>query len=458
MDQANSAAKIGLAGRAFRGLMGAGLLVTLAANLPGHLSLDSVVALTEARTDVRQTWAPAIMSGLMKPFDAVVAGTGLYVAASATLLFVSLMSLVRLRGRASWLAVVLGGLAIATPQILIYQGIVWRDVIFANLTIAGFICLAHAARRWRTKPAWALLAGAEVCLALAALERQNGLILSLAAAAAVAWTVRGRGWGKSLGWGLGVLAVAALLAAAFDHLAQPSSTPSKLRLRSATLILQHYDIIGAKAHHPALRMTAIGKADPGAEARLERDAARYYSAARVDTLDWDDSFRQTLWHIPDSAMNAQWRDVILHEPAAYVLQRGDVFRWVLATPKLDQCLPIVVGVSGPDAMLRDLNLVTGEDNQDRALGAYAQRFFGTPVFSHLTWLTVALAVAGVLLLRRDPADWIVIALLAGTITWVFSFAVIAVACDYRYLYLLDLAAMVGVLYAALDPPWRRRAG
>ena len=51
----------------------------------------------------------------------------------ATLLFVSLMSLVRLRGRASWLAVVLGGLAIATPQILIYQGIVWRDVILRRL-------------------------------------------------------------------------------------------------------------------------------------------------------------------------------------------------------------------------------------------------------------------------------------------------------------------------------------
>jgi hypothetical protein len=31
-----------------------------------------------------------------------------------------------------------------------------------------------------------------------------------------------------------------------------------------------------------------------------------------------------------------------------------------------------------------------------------------------------------------------------------------VACDYRYLYLLDLAAMVGVLYTALDPPrWRK---
>ena len=40
-------------------LMAAGLLVTVAANAPGQLSLDSVVALTEARSNVRQTWAPA---------------------------------------------------------------------------------------------------------------------------------------------------------------------------------------------------------------------------------------------------------------------------------------------------------------------------------------------------------------------------------------------------------------
>src|SRR4051812_40249175 len=113
--------------------MVAGLLFVLAANLPGHLTLDSVVALVEARTGVRQTWAPAVSSWILKLFDSLVAGTGLYVTASAALLFVSLISLARLRGRATWLAVLAGVLAIATPQVLIYQGIVWRDVLFANL-------------------------------------------------------------------------------------------------------------------------------------------------------------------------------------------------------------------------------------------------------------------------------------------------------------------------------------
>jgi hypothetical protein len=38
-----------------------------------------------------------------------------------------------------------------------------------------------------------------------------------------------------------------------------------------------------------------------------------------------------------------------------------------------------------------------------------------------------------------------------------SFLVISLACDYRYLYFLDLSAITGVLYLALDPRLRRRA-
>nr|MEA2799508.1 hypothetical protein [Phenylobacterium sp.] len=449
------------AGRAFRIAMAVGLLLTLAANVPGQMSLDSVVALTEARTGVRQTWAPAVSSWILKPFDHLVAGTGLYVTASAALLFLSLMSLTRLRPRSTWLAVGLGVLVILTPQILLYQGIVWRDVLFANLTIAGFVMLAHAAKAWEARPPILPLAGALVCLALAALARQNGLILVVAAAGVLAWTARakgakGGGWRPALAWGLGALVAAGVLALGIDHIAKPAHTPPKLRLNAASLILEHYDVVGAKAHHPRLRMKEIGKADPAAQALLEAESPKVYTATRVDTLDLDETFRKTLWHVPEAAMHAQWRAIIIHYPAAYLLQRADVFRWTFLTPKLELCLPAQVGVTGPDGMLKALGVQTGVDIQDQGLADYARRFYGTPVYSHLTWALVAVGVIVLLLRRRDPADWVFVALLGGTLAFVASFAVISVACDYRYLYLLDLAAMVGVLYTALDPPrWRK---
>jgi hypothetical protein len=436
--------------------MAAGLLLTIAANVPGQMSLDSVVALTEARTGVRQTWAPPISSAMLRIFDGIVAGTGLYVTASAALLFLSLMALTRLRPRSSWVAVALGVLAVLTPQLLIYQGIVWRDVLFANLTIAGFVMLAYAAKGWSARPQILPLAGALVCLALAALARQNGVILVAAAAAVLAWTARAGGWKRSLTWGLGALIAVGVLAFGVNQLATPKEQVAKLRPHADTLILEHYDIVGAKAHHPSLKLKEIGKVDPAAQALLEEKSGKIYSASRVDTLDLDDAFRKTLWHVPDGAMNAQWRRIVLHYPAAYLLQRADVFRWTFLTPKLEMCLPVTVGVTGPASMLADLELQTGSDPQDQGVARYAKRFYGTPVFSHLTWALVAVGVIVWLLRRRDPADWVFIALLSGTLVFVASFAVISVACDYRYLYLLDLAAITGALYVALDPPrWRR---
>ncbi|MBS0331436.1 MAG: hypothetical protein JSS35_01590, partial [Proteobacteria bacterium] len=254
--------------------MFAGLLLSLAANVPGQLSLDSVVALTEARTGVRQTWAPAASSWVLKPFDHLLAGTGLYVTASAALLFLSLMSLTRLRPRSNWWAAALGVAVILTPQLLIYQGIVWRDVLFANLSVAGFVLLAYAAKNWTTGRRLPPVMGAVACLALAAITRQNGLVLALAAAAVLAWTAYSQSgarasWRSGLAWGLGGLAAIGLLSVALDRLAQPPQAQPGLKTRAASLILQHYDVVGAKIRSPRLRFKEIAKADPAAAALLE---------------------------------------------------------------------------------------------------------------------------------------------------------------------------------------------
>jgi hypothetical protein len=55
----------------------------------------------------------------------------------------------------------------------------------------------------------------------------------------------------------------------------------------------------------------------------------------------------------------------------------------------------------------------------------------------------------VLLIRRETDGDIAIAgLLAASLIFALSFLVISIACDYRYLYFLDLAAMTGALRLA----------
>jgi hypothetical protein len=137
------------------------------------------------------------------------------------------------------------------------------------------------------------------------------------------------------------------------------------------------------------------------------------------------------------------------------VRRLEVFRWVFLTPRLDQCGPIFTGVSGLPAIERQLGLRDGQTPRDLKLAAYAQPWMRTPLYSHLSYAILAIVAAGFLLWRREPGDAPIAALLVGALLFAASFFVLSIACDYRYLYTLDIAAMMGTLYVALDV--RRRA-
>jgi hypothetical protein len=91
-------------------------------------------------------------------------------------------------------------------------------------------------------------------------------------------------------------------------------------------------------------------------------------------------------------------------------------------------------------------------DQDERLLHYNRAFLHSPVYSHLAYALLALGVGLALLVRRDPADAAMIALMASALGFAASFFLISIACDFRYLYFLDLAAMAGLIYVAVDPP------
>lgn len=447
---------------AFRWVILLGLLAMLGANLPGHLSVDSVIQLYEGRIGVRQTWAPAIMSWLLGRFDDLAPGAGLYVTASGLLLAASLIALRDLRPRTSWAGPVIALLVVLTPTFMVYQAIVWKDVLFANLSVAGFVCLAHAARCWpRLRGRLAGLAGAMVFLALAALARQNGLVVVLVAASVAAWTARGRGLRSSAAWGLGFLAATMLLAQAVGAAVQPPGSKIATDRDIGLRILRHYDIVGAVAHDPGLRLGVIAGVAPRTERLALEVGPRVYSPVRIEDLGREPALMQAFWRLPDDVVASQWRKILVERPMAYLAHRAETFQWVFLTPKIELCLPWHVGIDGPPDLLRKLAIPAETEPQDIRVGDYARRFVHTPLYNHLTYAVLALAVAGVLLLRRDPADIAMAGLMLAGLGFAASFFVISVACDYRYLYMLDLAALTGLVYLALDPPFgarRRPAG
>jgi hypothetical protein len=428
---------------------------SLAVNLPGHLSYDSVIQLYEGRTGAYNGWHPPVMSWLLGLFDAVVPGTALFVAFDTLLLYGAMLSLIFVQKRASFAAAVVALLAAALPQFLLYPGIIWKDVLFAHATVAGFVALALAAAHWQQpRLRMGLIAVSTLFLALATLARQNGVLILIVGAAALGWIaatqVAERKRREALVYGGGLLVVAALVIfganAGLSLRAEgDSATVAQLRL------LQIYDIVGMRHADPSLALPVLQTREPALAAEVVGDGVKAYTPTRNDTLIATPKFVSALADSEPSNVFAQWRELLVSHPWLYVKVRSAEFWQVFATPDVAKCMPYKVGIDGPPDKLRALGMSERDDDRDDALNTYAYSIQSTPAFSHVVFFLLGSACCGVLLRRRRAADLAIASLFAGMTVFAASFFVISIACDYRYLYGIDLAAVIALFYLALDP-------
>ncbi|MCA6316333.1 MAG: hypothetical protein IM643_08795, partial [Phenylobacterium sp.] len=300
-----------------------------------------------------------------------------------------------------------------------------------------------------------------VLLVVAALVRQNG-VLALGAAALAFGLAAGfrHSWRRGLGATAAVLTAGLVLFLAVGLVmtrVMPSTSPQAAG--AGLRVIQHFDLVGVAARDPNASFAPLEAADPRAAATLRSLAPQGYNPERVDTIGNAPGLGETLWQTPEGAVARTWTHVAITEFPDYAAHRLEVFRQAFLTPDLLACLPVTTGVQGPEAVLEELGMPSRQDRRDRELYNYATWFFDTPVLSHLTYALLSLGVMVALVLRGRPSDWVMAGLQAGALAFAGSFLVIALACDYRYLYFLDLAALFGLVHLALDPPWaaiRRR--
>jgi 4-amino-4-deoxy-L-arabinose transferase-like glycosyltransferase len=432
--------------------------VMLAQNLPGHLTYDSIAQLHEGRFAVRETWGPAFYARLLAVFDAIVPGTALYVVFSGLLFFGALAALPLLRRRATWLAPIAVALLATTPQVIIYQGIVWKDVLFADASVAALVCLALGARDsaagW-TRAGWFLLA--MVLLAVGAQARQNGLVVAVFGAIAAGWlVVRWRGWRLGAGAGIGFLAGVFLVShligvLSLGSLKRNPGVDADTGVAFGVRLLESYDVVAAQVLEPGYHLAVFEHAQPAAAALIRARGPAVYTPSRVDFLAGDPTIGSAFVALPQPLVDAQWIDLVTHHPGLYLKVRWRDFRSVVSTPVIDWCLPIDVGVQAPDKLMADLRMSNRWSDTDQRLQNYASWWFDTPAYRHHSWLAVSLVLSLFLLWRREPTDIPLLALQLASLAFAATFFVISIACDYRYLYFCDIAAMAGVVYVALDP-------
>jgi hypothetical protein len=432
----------------------AGYAVSIIANWPGHFPPDAIDQLAQGRAGVFNFWHPPVMAWLLGLADKIAPGASLFFVADAALFFAAVAALTVVRG-GSWIAAALIVVLSASPLVLIYQGLVVKDVLFADLAVAAFAAIAWAARLWDRRPARLMLGClALALLTLAALARQNGAVVAVVGAATLAGVDRrvgSRYWLRSAGLFGAALAIMALAGGVAETWFQAHSDHRPEAARQ-WMTLQVYDLAGAVRRDPGRPLAVLRRRAPTIEAFIRHDAAPAYDPTRIDPM-----YRTGGWNTvvkaPNPAVGEEWRMLITGAPALYLAQRWEAFRQVMFTPDIDACAAVLVGVDpGHPDWLRAAGLAARETDKDDWDGDYAQGFLHTPVFAHATYALLALAllalVARDLARGGDPELLATGGLLLAALAYVATFAFISIACDYRYLYFLDVAAMAALVQRA----------
>ena len=433
----------------------AGFVFSLTVNLPGHLSYDSIVELLEGRSGEYSGWHPPVTSWLLGLSDALLPGAAFFVLLDMLLLFGSLWLLVRRIAVPAWAASLLFIALMLTPQFLLYPGIVWKDVLFAAAGVFAFAAIARASDVWADRRArYVWLVVAFILLVLTALVRQNGILMLLGGIGAYIWIAARRDGANLRAMavrGGGILLAAIVLITAANvalgtRLVRESGFTRQIRL------LEAYDIIAALAVEPGLKLGVLDKSDPMLAAAMRGDGVRLYTPRRNDPLFNSAALQIPLQNVVPGQLRAQWFDILLHHPGLYLANRATMFAWVLFTPRIDLCVPFIVGVSGPSYEMDELDLNERLDGRDQWLQRYNARLESTPVFQHGLYGLLSLIAAVLLLRRRRDADIAIGMMQVTALVFTLSFFVISLACDYRYLYVLDISAAVGWYYLALEWP------
>ncbi|HEY1962871.1 MAG TPA: hypothetical protein VGG69_10665, partial [Rhizomicrobium sp.] len=214
--------------------------------------------------------------------------------------------------------------------------------------------------------------------------------------------------------------------------------------------LQLYDIGGMLKREPATPLRILERERPVLVQTLRSDGPRLYTPIGHDRLTDDPAIRR--W-IKTSApiVSRQWRALVFSDFNTWIAVRAQDFAWVFLSQHPKDCLTFAVGVITIPTDLKAAKLRYRYDARDEWLNdSYASPLLGTAAFSHPVFALVGAIALIVLLLRRRPADLAIAGLLLASFLFALSFFVVSVACQYRYLYALDLSALAAGFYLLAD--------
>jgi hypothetical protein len=418
---------------------------------PGHMSYDSLVQLDEGFNRRYYSWNPPSFSLFLGETYALFGSTAAALLISQFLLLVAAYRLAAPPSAPVALRLCAFVSVLAVPIVVIYAGILWKDVFFAHLALMGFAVLQRNAVQSRHLFVSALLLGA------AATIRQQGLVLLVPLLGYALWITRiGAGDRTTTRWRLAVVALGGFFAAyalintivrttAVDLPGSPYETGMHQ--------IQYYDIAGMAYREPEIPLDDFAALPDFDRGRFLRVVRRGYDPSRIDYLESaEKSLAFNLGPEGDRLVGRQWLSLVIQSPLTYLAHRAAVFSWMLGRHDPTKCAPYIALVSSePLGVAERYGLKAG-------FHPIASRYTRTmSLDTFRPWLYLAgggLAILALLLWRlgqsrhvdqRDldaASRGVIPALYSSGLLYALVHFNVGIACDFRYLYFPVVASII----------------
>jgi hypothetical protein len=411
-------------------MIAAGFGLTLLVFYPGVMTYDARFVYEDIANGTLGDWQSPAMTVLWALIDSIAPGSAsmFLLIATSYWLAVGLLAFTLVH-RSLWLAVALVLLALSPPAFA-FQGIIWRDVLFANSWLLA-AALSFAAADRNAKLRVLAQASAFGLLMLGVLLRPNALVAAPILAVTIIWPTR-FSWKR----------------AAILHV------PIGIAL-FALMQFIYYGALGATRQHP---LQSIMVFDLGGISHFTKQNQFPVAWSAPETaLLITDCYQPTQWDIywrlepcefvmhklegdklfGTPVISNAWMHAVAKHPIAY-LQHRSAFMWnFLARANLTMWTADIYHPS---------KMVFADRSAFNALVAVDDALKPTPLFRAGTWLILCIAVCAFAWRRRDgPAGTFAIGVCGSGTVYVLTFFAVGVASDFRYACWAVLASITGAV-------------
>jgi len=417
-------------------MIAGGVALTLYVFYPGVMTYDARFVYEDMARGVRGDWQSPVMTSLWELIDPIAPGPGSMFLLIVTLYWLAVGQLALVLARRSvWLALALLLLALSPPA-FVFQGIIWRDVLFADSwLLAGVLSLAAANHNAKIRVPVQIIA---LCLlGFGVLLRPNSLTAAPILSVAIFWPAR-------FSWRRAAIAYVPIGIALFG-----------------LVQLVYYGMLHAERQHPLQQFMIF---DLGGISHFAgQNQFPITLSASENALVTTECYEPTQWDIywrlepcefvmhkleaeklfGTSAISDAWIHAVIKHPIPYLEHRA-AFTWnFLARQNL---------TIWTDDVYDPSKKVFPDRAAFNALVAVYNALEPTPLLRPGTWLLLCIAVSILAWRRRDtPAATFALGVCGSAAVYVLTFFAVGVASDFRYGYWAVLAGISGALAIAKGP-------